>query len=137
MLHPGTWYGFAQWPELNAKIVGGGARGHDKIARFSVITRKPDHPIMKGVPASFDVEDELYYLNAEADKIPAGTAAIEVLAETSPSVKFNQPHPAVWVTTHPTARIVGITLGHDERVHDHPAFRTLLVNAVKWAGRTP
>jgi type 1 glutamine amidotransferase len=137
MLHPGTWYGFAQWPELNAAIVGGGARGHDRIAKFSVNAVKPDHPVMKGVPASFDVEDELYYLNAEADKIPPGTASIEVLAETSPSVRFKQPHPAVWITSHPTARIVGITLGHDERVHDHQAFKTLLVNAVKWAGRLP
>jgi putative membrane-bound dehydrogenase-like protein len=137
MLHPGTWYGFAQWPELNATIVGGGARGHDKIAKFSVNTVKPEHPIMKGVPASFEVEDELYYLNAEPDKVPPGTAAIEVLAETSPSVRFKQPHPAVWVTRHPTARIVGITLGHDQRVHDHPAFKTLLANAVKWAGRVP
>jgi uncharacterized protein len=133
MLHPGVWYGFAQWPELNASIVGGGARGHDRIAKFSVNVVKADHPIMKGVPASFEVEDELYYMNAEADKIPAGTAPIEVLAETSPSVRFKQPHPAVWITRHPTARIVGITLGHDERVHDHPAFRTLLVNAVQWA----
>jgi type 1 glutamine amidotransferase len=98
---------------------------------------KPDHPIMKGVPASFEVEDELYYFNAEPDKVPAGTAPIEVLAETSPSVKFKQPHPAVWITRHPAARIVGITLGHDQRVHDHPAFRTLLANAVKWAGRLP
>jgi putative membrane-bound dehydrogenase-like protein len=137
MLHPGTWYGFAQWPELNAAIVGGGARGHDRIAKFSVNAVKPDHPVMKGVPASFEVEDELYYLNAERDKIPPGTAPIEVLAETSPSVRFKQPHPAVWITSHPTARIVGITLGHDERVHDHPAFKTLLANAVKWAGRVP
>ena len=137
MLHPGTWYGFAQWPELNATIVGGGARGHDRIARFSVNAVKPDHPVMKGVPASFEVEDELYYVNAEADKIPPGTASIEVLAETSPSVRFKQPHPAVWITRHPTARIVGIALGHDERVHDHQAFKTLLANAVKWAGRMP
>jgi uncharacterized protein len=133
MLHPGVWYGFPQWPELNASIVGGGARGHDRIAKFSVNNLKPDHPIMKGVPASFEVEDELYYMNAEPDKIPPGTAAIEVLAETSPSVRFKQPHPAVWITRHPTARVVGITLGHDERVHDHPAFKTLLVNAVQWA----
>ena len=55
---------------------------------------------MKGVPASFEVEDELYYMNAEADKIPPGTASIEVLAETSPSVRFKQPHPAVWITRH-------------------------------------
>ena len=134
MLHPGTWYGFPEWPEVNARIVGGGARGHDRIAAFSVNALKPEHPIMKGVPATFSVEDELYYLNAEADKVPQGTSAIEVLAETSPSVKFMKPHPAVWTTTHPTARIVGITLGHDQRVHDLEAFKTLLVNAVTWAG---
>ncbi len=133
MLHPGTWYGFAEWPELNAKIVGGGARGHDRIAAFSVNAVQPAHPIMKGVPASFTVEDELYYLNAEVEKVPQGTAAIVVLAETSPSVKFMKPHPAVWTTNHPTARIVGITLGHDQRVHDLDAYKTVLVNAVRWA----
>jgi putative membrane-bound dehydrogenase-like protein len=137
MLHPGTWYGFANWPELNAAIVGGGARGHDRIAKFSVNAVQPQHPIMKGVPPAFEVEDELYYLNAEPEKIPAGAAAIDVIAETSPSVRFKKPHPAVWTTKHPTARIVGITLGHDERTHDHPAYKTLLVNAVTWAGSKP
>ena len=38
------------------------------------------------------------------------------------------------ITQHPRARIVAITLGHDGRVHDLPAFKTLLVNAVTWAG---
>jgi putative heme-binding domain-containing protein len=132
MHHPGTWYGYAQWPELNAQIVGGGARGHDKIAKYSVNALKPAHPIMKNVPASFEVEDELYYINAEPEKIPPGTAPIEVLAETSPSVKFKAPHPAVWITSHPKARIVGLTIGHDGRVHDLPAFKTLLTNAVRW-----
>ena len=122
---------------MNATIIGGGARSHDRIAKFSVNAVKPDHPVMKGVPASFEVEDELYHLNAEPDKVPPGTASIEVLAETSPSVRYKQPHPAVWITRHPTARIVGITLGHDQRVHDHQAFKTLLANAVKWAGRVP
>jgi type 1 glutamine amidotransferase len=135
MLHPGTWYGYIAWPELNAAIVGGGARGHDKIAKFSVNVLKPEHPIMQGVPKSFEVEDELYYLNAEPDKMPAGVASIDVLAETSPSVRYKQPHPAVWITSHPTARIVGITLGHDERTHDLAPFRTLLTNAVTWAAR--
>ena len=48
MLHPGTWYGYANWPELNATIVGGGARGHDRIAKFSVNAVKPDHPDHEG-----------------------------------------------------------------------------------------
>ena len=37
-------------------------------------------------------------------------------------------------STDDTAKVVGFTLGHDERTHDHPAFKTLLVNAVKWVG---
>ena len=130
MLHPGTWYGYANWPELNAKIIGGGARGHDKIHPFNVLKIK-DHPVMSGVPDSFTVEDELYHVNAQL--LPPGTAPIVVLAETSPSDKYQQPHPAVWITQHPSARIVGLTLGHDERTHDHPAYQTLLVNAVRWA----
>jgi putative membrane-bound dehydrogenase-like protein len=133
MHHPGTWYGFADWPELNAQIVGGGARGHDKIAKYSVNALQPAHPILKGVPATFEVEDELYYINAEPEKIPPGTAPIDVLAETSPSLKFKKPHPVVWTTKHPTARIVGLTIGHDGRVHDLAPFKTLLTNAVKWA----
>jgi type 1 glutamine amidotransferase len=133
MLHPGTWYGFANWPELNAKIVGGGARGHDKLGAFNVVAVKPSHPIMQGVPATFEVFDELYHINAEPEKIPAGTALIDVLAESSPSVRFKKPHPVAWITKHERARVVGITLGHDQRGHDHPAFRTLLANAVQWA----
>jgi len=134
MLHPGTWYAFQNWPELNAKLVGGGSRGHDKLGPYSVNVLKAEHPIMRGVPAKFEVIDELYYVNAEPEKIPAGTSAIEVLAASSPSIKFGQPHPVAWITRHDTAKVVGFTLGHDERTHDHPAFKTLLVNAVKWVG---
>ena len=130
MLHPGTWYGFPQWPEINAQVVGGGARGHDKLGDFKVNVTRRDHAIMIGVPESFEVFDELYYVNAEG--VPEGTNKIEVLAETSPSQKYNKPHPSVWITDHPKARIVGIALGHDERVHDLDSFKTILTNATKW-----
>ena len=52
------------------------------------------------------------------DKIPPGTAPIDVLAESSPSNVSKTP-PVAWTTKHERARIVGLTLGHDERVHDH------------------
>ena len=133
MLHPGTWYGFPSWPEINAQIVGGGARGHDRIHPFEVKAVKAGHPVMAGVPASFTVEDELYYVNAESDKIPAGTAKITVLAETSPSDKYKAAHPSVWITEHAKARIVGLALGHDARVHDLKPYQQILINAAKWA----
>lgn len=133
MHHPGTWYGYKEWPELNAQIVGGGSRGHDKIDAYAVNAVRPSHPIMRGVSASFTIEDELYFMNSGPQEIPAGTSPITVLAETSLSKKFSKSHPAVWITNHAESRVVGITIGHDERTHDHPDFRTLLTNAVKWA----
>lgn len=130
MLHPGTWYGFGGWPEINKEIVGGGARGHDKLGDFKVNVTRRDHAIMVGVPDSFAVTEELYYVNAEG--VPEGTNKIEVLAETSPSIKYSKPHPSVWITDHPKARIVGIALGHDDKVHDLAAFKAILANSVKW-----
>ncbi|MDG2256174.1 MAG: ThuA domain-containing protein [Opitutaceae bacterium] len=134
MLHPGTWYGYKDWPELNAQIVGGGTRGHDKLGPFSVSVVAKRHPIMKGVSANFDVVDELYNMNVGG--APEGANKIKPLLETSVSAKSGEKHAAVWITEHPKARIVGFTLGHDERVHDHPDYQKILVNAAKWvAGR--
>lgn len=133
LLHAGVWQMWPEWPEFYQQIVGGMARSHDRLGPFTVTVTAPAHPVMQGVPGSFTVEDELYHLNAEADETPAGTAAIEVLAETQPSARYMTTHPSVWVVRHPTARIVGIALGHDQRVHDLPAFKTLLANAVRWA----
>jgi type 1 glutamine amidotransferase len=56
----------------------------------------------------------------------------EVLAETSNSDKYQKPHPSVWITKHPKARVVGIALGHDARVHDLKPYQQLLINAAKW-----
>jgi type 1 glutamine amidotransferase len=125
--HPGTWYAWKNFPEWNLQIVGGGTRGHDARGAYTVKITNAAHPITKGVPASFEITDELY--NYAAD--PAGNA-IEVLAEAT-SPKTGKTFPQVFVVKHPKARIVGLTLGHDARAHDLPAYQTLLKNAVQWA----
>jgi putative heme-binding domain-containing protein len=127
LLHPGLWYNFADWPEYNRDLVGGGARGHDALGEFTVNVLNKEHPITKGVTASFKITDELYYVTPD----PKGTP-MEVLAETSASKKFQKPHPSVFVVKHPQTRIAGIALGHDARAHDLPEYRQLLVNAVRW-----
>jgi putative membrane-bound dehydrogenase-like protein len=125
--HPGTWYAWKNFPEWNLQIVGGGTRGHDALGAYTVKVTNGAHPITKGVPASFEITDELYNYNAD----PAGNA-IEVLAEAT-SPKTGKTFPQVFVVKHPKARIVGLTLGHDARAHDLPAYQTLLKNAVQWA----
>jgi uncharacterized protein len=128
LLHAGVWLNYPKWPEYNAQIVGGMSRGHDRLGEFEVKVLNASHPITKGVPDTFRITDELYYFNPDA----AGTP-IEVLAETSTSTGTKKQHPSVWIVKHPKTRIAGIALGHDARAHDHPAFRALLQNAVKWA----
>ncbi len=128
LLHPGLWYNFGDWPEYNRVLAGGGSRGHDALGEFSVNVLKAGHPVMKGVPASFQVTDELYYMAPDEKGTP-----LEILAETSPSKKYSRPHPSVFIVKHPQARIVGLAIGHDGRAHDLPEYKALLTNAVKWA----
>ena len=47
-----------------------------------------EHPITRGVTASFKITDELYYMTPDTNGVP-----IEVLAETSPSKKVANPTP--------------------------------------------
>jgi putative membrane-bound dehydrogenase-like protein len=128
LLHPGMWYNFNDWPEFNRVLAGGGSRGHDSLGEFTVNVVNKEHPITRGVTASFKITDELYYMTPDTNGTP-----IEVLAETSPSKKFQKPHPSVFVVKHPQARIAGIALGHDARAHDLPEYQKLLVNAANWA----
>jgi len=129
LLHPGLWYNWNDWPEFNKELAGGGSRGHNKFGEFEVKVTKPNHPLMKGVPAEFKITDELYYFTPDS----AGTP-IEVLA-TAYSEPKKETFPQVFVVKHPKARIVGLTLGHDEQAHAHSAYQTLLFNAFYWVSK--
>ena len=128
LLHPGLWYNYGDWPEYNRVLAGGGARGHDSLGEFTVNVVNKKHPITQGVTPSFKIIDELYYMIPDEKG-----AAIEVLAETSASKKYQKPHPSVFVVKHPQARIVGFAIGHDARAHDLPEYKQLLLNSTKWA----
>ncbi|WP_353721801.1 ThuA domain-containing protein [Dyadobacter sp. 676] len=126
LAHPALWYNWADWPEYNLKLVGGGSKGHDKYGPFEVtITRK--HPVTGGVPSSFQLDDELYYFKPD----PAGTP-IEVLA-TAKAESSDKVFPSVFIVKHPKAKIVGIALGHDAKSHTIGPYQTILRNAVEWA----
>lgn len=127
ILHAGVWRNFPTQTGFNQRFVGGGAKGHGH-GTFKVTVRKPDHPVMKGVPAEFDITDESYHTTLEAD------APVEVLAENAPGQGTEIAYPGVWTVADPKARIVCISLGHSEPAHSNAAYQTLLVNAVKWVG---
>lgn len=126
LLHAAVWYNWADWPAYNAELVGGGSRSHENVQVFKNYVVHPAHPVTQGVSPRFDFSDELY--RHEFD--PEGNSA-EVLV-IGQSIETDAVYPVVYTVKHPKAKVVGITLGHDEHSHEHPDYKALLQNAVKW-----
>jgi len=126
LVHPALWYNWKDWPEYNRTFAGGGSRGHDNYGEFTVKVTRPDHPVMAGVPATFAITDELYNHIVDPEGAPA-----EVLA-TATSPVTGKTFPIVWITKHPKARVVCVTLGHDGKAHENPAYQAILKNSLKW-----
>lgn len=129
LVHAGLWYNWSNWTDYNRTFAAGGSRGHDRFGEFEVTVDNPSHPVMKGVPASFKITDELYW--HQVDSLGSKT----VLLATARNSKTDKSHPCVWITEHPKTRIVCITLGHDGQAHEHEAYQTLLKNSIRWVSQ--
>jgi type 1 glutamine amidotransferase len=95
---------------------------HDLSLRVTVAD--PSHPVTRGV-SNFQIVDEAY-------------GGCWVSPDVHPLLKTDHPlsTPLVgWVVPHPQARIVTLTLGHGPTAYANAAFRTLLQQAIWWAGR--
>ena len=120
--HPASWYNWADWPEWNATLVGGGARSHEPLQEFTVEVLQPEHPLMKDVPASFDIFDELY----RAELLPEAEAVVLAIGRSKETGAI---YPVVWLRRHAGAKILVNTLGHDDRAHNLAAYKQILRNA--------
>jgi type 1 glutamine amidotransferase len=127
-LHAATW-NHGGWKGYNERFINGKTPSHCAYGDVTVTVKDPKSPIMKGVPATFTFKEE-NYRSVLNDKEKA-----EILAENNPDER-NIAHPSVWTVQDKKARIVCITLGHDEPAHHNPSYKAILTNAVNWvAGR--
>jgi type 1 glutamine amidotransferase len=129
LVHPALWYNWSDWPEYNRALVGGGARSHDRYGEFEVTVVDPDHPVMAGVPRIFRISDELYHFERDASGSPIHVLAVGRNLTTGTS------YPVAWTVERPQGRIVCITLGHDGKAHDLPAYQRILQNGLWWLTR--
>lgn len=127
ILHPGAWRNWKDWRE-HTELAGGGTSSHEDFAAFDVTTVEAErgHALLAGVPATFRIEDELYRFERAPD-----ARGMTVLA-TGRSLSTAKEYPVLWTLARAKGRVVGLTLGHDGRAHELPAFRTLLQNAVRY-----
>ena len=128
LLHAATWYNWPLETKYNDEFVCGGSRNHGH-SDFTFTVTKPEHPIMKGVPATFVINDESY--NIELTR-PEGAEVLGTIPRQTPKEGLSNILPSVWTVKYPGARVVCIALGHDEKSHDHPAYKQLLLNSLTW-----
>jgi len=131
LLHAATWYNWPLETKYNDEFVCGGSRNHGH-SDFTFTVTKPEHPIMKGVPATFVINDESY--NIELTR-PEGAEVLGTIPRQTPKEGLSNILPSVWTVKYPGAKVVCIALGHDEKSHDHPAYKQLLLNSLTWVSQ--
>ena len=126
ILHAASWKHAWDNGDYNKRFVAGFSPSHG-WGDFEVEVNKPSHKIMDGVPKKFTIRDESY-----RHEFLKGADAT-VLATNGEGA---DEHASVWTVNDPKARIVVITLGHDEHSHANENFQAILTNAVKWVGNS-
>lgn len=115
----------------------GGIRFENYIAEKAtgtVYIEDSEHPIFEGVPPSFDIPDDEWYI---FDKNPRPN--VHVLATVdedsyrpNSDIKMGD-HPVIWQNNSKKARNVYFLMGHDAKLMNTQAFEIMFANAILWA----
>lgn len=131
----GDFDGYHAWPWYQDFM--GGITWKDYIPKFAagkVVVEDRDHPIMKGIPATFVIKKEEWYTY---DKSPRpGVHVIASVDESSyvPDGKVKMgDHPVIWSSDKVKARNVYIFMGHSPVLFDDENYKAILNNAILWA----
>lgn len=130
----GEFDGYKMWPWFSDFM--GKIRYQNYIAEKcdgTVLLEDNQHPVTKGVPNSFVVEDDEWYTY---DSNPRQN--VQVLArvnEESYSIETNikmGDHPVIWTNPTKKARNVYFQFGHSKQLFQNQAFIKLFENAIHW-----
>ncbi len=119
-------HAFQNWLELDHEILGGDYHGHygsGPITKVAIAKGAADHPVLKGVKP-FETKTKLYKNPHIADDTNL------LLTGSIPE----HTEPLAWTREHRGGRVFYTSLGGPEDF-DKQVFRTLLVNAIFWAGQ--
>jgi hypothetical protein len=116
----------------------GPGAGHGPSHRFTIKVRRPDHPIMRGLPATWvHGKDQL----SHGQRGPGRNMLVLDSAWSDPERGGTGAHePITWVIPRGRGQVVTTLLGHQWRDQADadalrcPGFQTVFTRAVEWAG---
>ena len=118
-------------------------------ARYEVTTAGGAHPVLAGVPARFELLDELYLQELfEADIEPLlrrGPVDGRFLSATHAVRRLPDPGEELasesaiigWATSAGNSPVVSLQPGDRAETFAHPAYQTLVGNALRWVASPP
>lgn len=87
-----------------------------------VVRPAAKHPILSGI-TEFHIHDETYKGMWVSPKVKVLLTTSHPLADKA----------VAWVSPYAGSRVAYIQLGHDHAAHEHPMYRRLIKNALRWA----
>ncbi len=123
--HPG-------WTEYDA-LLGGRFESHPAFQKIKADNVSPDHDALRCFHGPFEVEDEFYHLkNCRFDD------KLLLMTGHSPGDPAGAPaRPVAWAKQYGVGRVFYTILGHGMPTHEHPAFHSLVGQALLWATTAP
>ncbi|WP_055106147.1 ThuA domain-containing protein [Paenibacillus ihumii] len=110
-----------------AQLIGARNVSHPSTRKLQMRVAAPEHDIMLHI-SPFEIEDEPYRF--EFDPFSETTILLEYEMD-------GEWHPAAWAHSYGLGRVVYLLPGRDQAVFQHPEYRKLVLQAAKWAARSP
>lgn len=130
----GEFDGYPIWPWFSNFM--GGIRFDNYIPGFAsgrVNVEDTVHPVMKGVPRSFEIEKEEWYTWNKNPRLQVKVLASVDEHTYQPDSKIKMgDHPVVWSNPAYPARNIYIFMGHAPELFNNTAYTTLFRNALFW-----
>jgi len=129
---------FWGWQEFD-KLVGGNWRetaGHAPYHAFTVSLVDREHPITKGMPASFAQRDELYHRLSLQPNIHVLATAFDDPGnchKPGEGCGTGKDEPLIWTLSYGAGRVFQTALGHDVKAIESPGFILTLQRGTEWA----
>jgi uncharacterized protein len=131
----GEFDGYQMWPWFSQFM--GDIRFNTYIPTFATATvhvEDAKHPVMLGLPNSFAIENEEWYVwNRSPRPNVHVLASVDEQTYTPDSKLKMGDHPVIWSNEQVKARNVYIFMGHHAELFQSTAFTTLFHNAIVWA----
>ena len=116
----------AWWDRRNAPTSGHGARH-----RFTVRFIDRDHPVSRGLPETFEADDELYH----SLRLMPGIHVLATAFDAKELRGTGNDQPIIWTLSYGKGRVFHTALGHDTKAIAQPGFAASFVSGAEWVAR--